>query len=201
MNELCAVMTTIPERRDVLFRTMVSAQAAGLQGIRVFEQADPTRNGNAHRCNAINAINSGIHSGVRHVLYLEDDIEFASWFTSALKEAAASDSDVVTFYNPGRSFYPASIRRCIDANQPIHRGMYRLSGKSGFFGSQALLLSKEFAERVLTGWTSGNFDRRVAEIAGDIMLYAPNPVQHYGACLRSTWSPYGRSHRSITYVP
>ena len=29
--------------------------------------------------------------------------------------------------------------------------------------------------------------------------YFPNPVQHYGVQVKSTWSNYGKPHKSVTY--
>jgi len=109
-----------------------------------------------------------------------------------------ADHDVITFYLAGYSFYPAAIKRALKADDNYEPGLYRIISRKRYFGSQALLLKREFALRLLSEWNNGPLDRQVG-MTDDMWAYVPNPVQHYGARFKSTWSSRGQPHYSRSY--
>lgn len=141
-----------------------------------------------HTENARNAL--GYLSG-EGGLFLEDDLEFSKNFSDALAEIEASRLSPVALYVPGRSFLSAAVRRGDCGIQPL------INSKK-FYGSQAIYLSSDTIAWLLCNWLPGKFfDTQLQRLR--VYGYFPNPVQHYGARLSSTWSKYAQPHRSFTY--
>lgn len=125
-------------------------------------------------------------------LFLEDDLKFSDKFLHTLSEVAACKFSPVALYVPGKSFLPAPVRRG-------EFGIKKLVNSTRFFGSQAIYLSSATIGWLLDNWIDNKFfDTQLQRLT--IYGYFPNPVQHAGAALPSTWSKYGKPHRSVTYV-
>ena len=190
-------MVSIPQRKSVRLRTLAQVPFP----VSVFQRPDlPLGLENCH-ATSVAALRHGLSSDRWFVLYLEDDLDFAPNFVGVLHECMEADLPVVTLYCPGYQFYPAALKRALKGGESYKPGIYRLVNRRRFFGSQALLFRRDFVKRILQGWDGGLLDNRIAEIAPREMgLYAPNPVQHYGAHLRSTWSARGKPHYSRSFI-
>src|SRR5690606_2748934 len=115
-------------------------------------------------------------------------------------EAACASSAIVALYAAGLSFYPAEVRRQIQAGQQCRPGLYPVVNRRRWFGSQALVLPRPAVEALVAQPSDDYFDIRIAKLTDwPLAVYVPNPVQHYGAALGSTWSKYGKPHTSRSY--
>jgi len=193
-----SVMVSISERESVCRSTLSRLSRHGITPV-VFTVDDVPLGMENCRINQQTALRYGAEQETDFVLFLEDDLEFCSFFRTALSQAIEQDRDVITFYLAGYSFYPASLKRALRSGGAYLPGVYRITNHRRYFGSQALLLKIEFIEHLLIRWDDGPLDTRLPLFTDDIWAYIPNPVQHYGSRLKSTWSPHGKSHYSRSY--
>jgi len=194
------VILSIPERDNVRARTLEQLSKHNIFPS-VTIQSNPVRGGLIYRAYCRAVLKKSLMREPSHILFLEDDLNIGEGFGTALSVASQSGFDVVTFYNPGLRFYPAKIKRAIVSAMKYTPGIYKLVNRKRFFGSQALLLKSRFAKRLLNNWPKECYlDTAIANFANEIYLYAPNPIQHYGACLKSTWSSQGKPHFSKSYI-
>ena len=201
MDGVCCVMISIPQREQVRLRTLEQLQPLGFDA-RVFVRPDLPLGSRNHHAVVVEALNFGLASGCAHILFLEDDLDFSAKLPTAFTTCARSGAPVVTLYCAGYRFYPPALKRALKRDQPYKSGLYRVMHRRIFYGSQALVMTREFVEWVLRGWRRGYLDTRIARIApASMMLYAPNPVQHYGACLKSTWGFFRWYHDSQSFRP
>lgn len=200
MNDVCCVMISIPQRDQVRQRTLMQLRPLGFEA-RVFMHPELPLGPRNHYAAAVDALRFGLASGRPYVLFLEDDLDISRRFPAAVAESVQAGAPVVTFYCAGYRFYPAELKRALKQGRPYAPGLYPVAWRCLYFGSQALLLSREFVVQVLDGWRKGYLDNRIARIApASMRLYAPNPVQHYGACLPSTWGVFlAWSHSSASF--
>ena len=197
---MVVVMLSIPERDRVRSRTLEQLHAQGIFPC-VTIQDNPARGGEVYHSYCKAMLKRALDKGSPSILFLEDDLDVGVGFSASVSVAMQADVDVTTFYCPGMQFYPTKIKRAIKTNTKYDSGLYRLVNRKHFFGSQALLLKSEFVLRLLGEWPQGCYlDTAIARVATEIFLYAPNPIQHYGACLKSTWSSYGKPHFSRSYI-
>lgn len=183
MDSVCCVMISVPQRAQIRLHTLNQLRQFGFEA-QVFIRSDLPLGARNHRAVVVDALRFGLDSNRPYILFLEDDLDFAAHFSAAVAESMLSGAPVVTLYCAGYRFYPRELKRALKCNLPYESGLYPVANRRRFFGSQALLLSRSFVEQLLTGWRWGYLDNRVGWIAPpSMMLYAPNPVQHYGVNL------------------
>lgn len=193
--DVVAVMISVVGREDVRQRTI--NQLLPLQPM-VFVQDMPLGKDN-HCANVRAALKWGIATEMQHILFLEDDLDFAPTFVTALTVACQSSYPIVSFYAPGTRFYPAAVRRQIERGD-YQPGLYPPINRSAWFGSQALLLRRDVAKLCIEQYQDMWLDLRLQKLTDYPMaIYVPNPVQHYGYHLKSTWSGNGKPHYSRSY--
>jgi len=193
------VMTTIPERQEIRSETLSQLCDAGIPSVNIIEQSDATRGGDALRRTQRKALTCGLRTS-SPILYLEDDLRVSREFLKAIVHAHESDFEVVTFYATNKSFYTAPVRRAILNGEAYEPGVYRLTNQRGWFGTQCVLLSQSAAQKIKEKWEGKMYlDDYLSSKGPEMGVYAPNPVQHAGAELGSTWSPYGKPHKSISF--
>lgn len=198
-THVTSVMVSVAGRERVRARTL--SQLAARWQPRVFQAEDvPPGRKNAH-LTAQAALHHALLLDAPYTLYLEDDLDFAPAFDAVVDAVTAQDHYAVALFLCGLRFYPAPVRRAIETGHRYPPGLYRVVSARAFYGSQALLLSRRAVANILddwhlTGYGTDFLDCRVGAVCADrpgsFFVYAPNPVQHYGAVLRSTWS---RGHR------
>lgn len=165
----------------------------------VIEQISVQRGGVAHKNNVLAALSK---CEKEFLLFCEDDLQVSAFFPQALKTALEENRQVVTFYvSANKAFYPSAIRGYLNGHYPKpDEGLYKVCNRKSFFGSQCLLLRSDAIEKIVSGWDDEEyFDNRLGKIIKDFWLYFPNPIQHAGGKLKSTWSPHGQPHQSITF--
>lgn len=139
------------------------------------------------------ALRAALNEPADYVLFLEDDLEFNrhlrhnldGWPPLVRREVALG-----TLYNPQPHELAADV-----ASQA------RLADPGRWYGSQAMLLSRAFAEHLLAHWSEGPriADLKFAHHAGrrkhPIFCHAPSLVQHVG--WPSTWG--GHAHQAVDF--
>lgn len=195
-TKICVVMASIQGREEMRAATL--AQLA--LDVQVFVRPDiPLGTANCHAVQC-DALEHALVTGRPFVLFVEDDLLISSLFPAALAVSVAAALPVITFYCAGKQFYPAALQRAVVANERIEPGLYRVCNRRRFFGSQALLMRRDFVEAILWDWDAGPLDLRVAELSPDTFsAYVPNPVQHLAP--PSAWSRRGKPHHSRSFVP
>ncbi len=132
---------------------------------------------------ALRALVHGLASGARHVLFLEDDLDFNHHLLHNLRQWSLVQQDQIglaSLYNPGVREAACDLA----GNAYIVRPQF-------VFGSQSFLLSRPVLANVVQNWTSvaGMQDIRMASLAGRLRLpiyyHVPSLVQHVGR--NSTW--------------
>lgn len=200
-HNLVTVMISIPAREAVRKRTLENLERLGLN-VDYISICNLEPGYENHKWNVLNALAFALDEPATHILFLEDNLDFDGGFPEALAGGMEAQKDVITYYvSSNLSFYPLAIRNWLRGYWPRPGdGLYRLSGRKKFFGSQALLFRSDYIRQVLESYKigSGYFDGWVGG-CGDLWLWFPNPVQHYGAEIKSSWSKHGQPHRSITY--
>jgi hypothetical protein len=201
MNSACCVMISVPQRAQVRQHTLGQLQQFGFEA-QVFARSDLPLGARNHRAVVVDALRFGLDSNHPYILFLEDDLDFAAHFPAAVAESVRSGAPVVTLYCAGYRFYPPKLKRALKHGQPYESGLYPVANRRRFFGSQALLMSRSFVEHVLMGWRWGYLDNRVGWVAPpSMMLYAPNPVQHYGVNLQRVCKVLSLPHTSHSFRP
>lgn len=196
--DIVAVMISVPGRAEVRARTI--EQLLPLQPM-VFAQEDMPLGKTNHCANVAAALTWALAQDMEYILFLEDDLDISTHFDAAVNTAYESGRPIVSFYAPGMRFYPAAARRQIERGQ-YEPGLYRPISRAAWFGSQALLLRRDAAETCATQYQDMWFDLRLQKLTQfDMAIYVPNPVQHYGGRLKSTWSGDGKPHMSRSYQP
>jgi hypothetical protein len=205
MSDACCVMISVPQRDQVRLRTLNQLQQLGFDA-QVFIRLDLPLGAKNHRAVVADALRFGLASGRPYILFLEDDLDLSKRLPAVVAESVQAEAPVTTLYCAGYQFYPPELRRALKHGQQYDAGLYRVASRRRFYGSQALLMARSFVEQVLEGWRWGYLDNRVGWIAPPtMMLYAPNPVQHYGANLKRvckviSWPHYSTSFRPMNAV-
>jgi len=201
MGSTCCVMISVSQREEVRRHTLNQLQHVGFAA-QVFMRPDLPPGAKNHHAVVVDALRFGLASGRPYILFLEDDLDFSERFPAAVAESMQAGVPVVTLYCAGYRFYPPELRRALKQGRPYEAGLYRVANRRLFLGSQALLMSRGFAGKVLKGWHRGYLDNRVARIApASMMLYTPNPVQHYGANLKRACKVISWPHYSTSFQP
>lgn len=145
-----------------------------------------------HSENVLNVLNDFIKSKEDELLFIEDDLIVSNRFNTILGKCVHSNFDIITLYAP-KSLVRKELRN--------KEGLLKVK-RSGFFGSQCLLLKKDFVSHLLKVWNNQYyFDQNIESLCKNrkipIYTYLPNPINHKG--LKSTWSRYGNGHKSCNF--
>lgn len=196
---IASVMISVHGREDVCRRTQEQvARRFGIYPTLFVNGEHPPGKAN-HLANVRAALEGALAQGAEHVLFLEDDLDFADSFPSAVQAACASAYAIVALYAPGLRYYPLAVQRQIARGRCVP-GLYPVVNRREWFGSQALVLRRSAAQTCLTWYEWLFLDLRLQKLVEHPMaIYAPNPVQHYGARLKSTWGR-GKPHTSASYI-
>ncbi len=166
---------------------------------KIVEQKNQRRGGLAHKENVLAALSM---AECEYLLFCEDDLQVSEHFPRCLEVAMKANKQAVTFYiSANKAFYPAEIRGYLNGLYPRpDEGLYKLCNRKSYFGSQCLLLRSDAIKHIVNGWDDDEyFDNRLGRVIKDFWLYFPNPIQHAGGKLKSTWSTHGQPHQSITF--
>lgn len=144
-----------------------------------------------HTRNVLNVLNDFLLSKEDKLLFIEDDIIISPRFNNVLNICYKSNYDFITLYST-KTILP-KIR---------NNGFCKIK-RSSFFGSQGLVFNRKVAKIILKQWDNRLFfDINIQRISvnNDISIYTylPNPVDHLD--LKSTWSKYGKKHKSYYYA-
>ena len=193
-----AVMISCPERARMRCQTLEDLSKTDWAGHPLRVVVDPGC-GNDYRkrqthC-ALLALEKGLEGQGDFILYLEDDLAFNRHIHHNLQHWGLLRTGRVTLaslYNPG-----VKELACDLGNRA------RLVPPRSVFGSQAFLIARETARRLVDGWNKiqGMQDIRISRLAGrlgsPVFYHAPSLVQHIGHA--SVWG--GRFHQAVDYDP
>lgn len=198
MNNYTAAMITIPERETIRLQTLSNLAYFEIYPDVVIQDVSG-RGGIFHKNNVLQALKT---CSKDYLLFVEDDIEVCEQFPRIFENCLMAGKEVITFYiSANKQFYPYGIRGYLNGNFPMpDEGIYRVNNRKNFFGSQCVLLRSDAIQKLIAKWNDETyFDNLIGKVIKDFWLYFPNPVQHAGAKLKSTWSVHGQTHQSITY--
>lgn len=140
------------------------------------------------------ALRRGLASEADYLLHLEDDLEFNRHFRHNLAAwglLARGDLRLASLYNPGFPELAWDIRNNVVLVNP-----------HAFFGSQALLISRDLARFFLNHWSEGppTADLKMGALAArdktPLLCHHPSLVQHRG--YRSAWG--GGFHEATDFL-
>jgi hypothetical protein len=143
---------------------------------------------------AFKALRRGLETGAEYILFLEDDLIFNRHLRHNLMSWRPLREGRLTLgglYNPGLRESACSV-----ADQAV------IIRADHIYGSQALLLSRTAAIRVVRHWNrcGGMQDIRISRLAarsGNAYYHGPSLVQHVG--MQSLWG--GAYHRAVDFDP
>lgn len=192
------VMISCPEREPVRRRTIDNLRQTDWTDAPVLLQVDPgtssDRRARQTEC-ALLGLRQGLASEADYILFLEDDLIFNRHLRHNLLR-----------WNPLRSgavglaglYNPRLREMAFD-----FRNNARIIAPGSIFGSQAFLISRVIARRVVRQWDRipGMQDVRISRIAGTlktpVFYHAPSLVQHVGT--ESVWG--GPFHQATDFDP
>ena len=196
-----AVMISCEKRADERLRTLASFSEALDQpravlgdGLVVMQDdflgPEVTRPQERQERVSLAAIEAGILAGWDYFLFLEDDVRFNRYIVHNLQEWEPLLDNVVhmaSLYNPNVA----------GPNSPCPYVNAYIAHPRRVYGSQAFLLSRQFARHVARHWNEeiGMQDIKISRLAshlGPIFYHAPSLVQHAGTV--STWTDDARFH-------
>lgn len=201
-DKVVTVMISVPSRDQVRQRTIDGLHRCGLAEPRVFICNNLPLGKANHRANTLQALEYEIANGKSHILLLEDDLDFSSSLADSVFASIESGKEAVSLYvSRSKSFYPRPIREYLNGQgERPPDGVYPVCNSKSFYGGQAILLDRNVISDRLQDYRDANryFDNWF-RTALDLWFYFPNPVDHYGASLASTWSSHRHPHRSGSY--
>lgn len=193
-------IVTVPERADICEKTVADLERKwDICPTKVFMQRKSKRGKLSLVYQQQLVLKFYLQTDIDYLLFLEDDLIFSD----RIPPAEIWKHDLLSLYLPNKRFYPARIFRdfkifCI----------FEIINRKAYFGSQAILLSREAAKRLLKRWhiffgksysTYPYLDRMLSEFDEfPFMSVSPNFIQHRSP--KPVWSSYGKPHKSISYV-
>ncbi|HXG47253.1 MAG TPA: glycosyltransferase family 9 protein [Methylomirabilota bacterium] len=194
---LAAVMPSYPLRHTMREQTLARLAATdwGHRPVRVaLDRRFPNRHDNIAYTSWC-ALQAGLKTGAEYLLYLEDDLDFNRHLYHNLQQwprLRARQVTLATLYNPALPEMGWDIPPSAFAVDP-----------RGFFGAQALVISRAAAEHLVQHWLEapGFPDLRIRDLLASwkrpLFCHNPSLVQHRGR--RSSWG--GFFHTACDFDP
>jgi hypothetical protein len=211
-----ATIHTVPGGRDGVFdRTLRQLRAAGVSPTVFTTEGVP-----AGKLNSVmtkqKVLAAFLASPAQFCLFLEDDLDVGRDFKRVLDDVAETyEWEVFTFFLAETAFLSPEMTRAVRNGDKIKPGFYPVVNASKWWGAQACWFSRRVGLELvpyLEGQRgiaekrnhSGNIDTGIARVCArhgfEITTYHPNPVQHFGATVKSAVSPRaGCQQQSLTF--
>lgn len=201
MSAVVVTIPTVAPRRAVLAQTLRDWHALGFAPLITEQPRDVPLGhaGNTATCRA--ALAAALATQASHIILAEDDIHVSRHLPARLPGLveAATPSAIVTLFVPGNQHYSAAARRGIATRTA---GLYTVTGRSAWYGSQTLLMHRHTVEALLARPSRlHGFDMHVRawllETGAELLVAVPNLVQQRDVPPVS--NPRGGKQRSTTF--
>lgn len=195
MPEL-VVIPTVPARGSICKQTVKRWQDLGYKPLIFLQNSNISCSSQQHGKSSLVAIRHTYEASGRAVIFCEDDVLIDP---AIVNVAVPLDIFVLSFYLPGKRFYPHRLLE----NRPVGPMIFEIIGLKQWFGSQCLWLSPPiieglFAEEI---HADDGLDERLKRylLRHDLPLHSviPNLVQHL--CFPSVTSKRYKPHKSTTF--
>lgn len=174
-----AATPTVPERSDRI--EIVGAKLHGLVSEhRTFTTpfTEAKRGKPNFIANTRKALAAYLETDLPYFLWIEDDCDIGPRFERCLKRAILSEYPLVTFYNPNKvGLTPAQLKQ----GPRIAEGLYEVAGRSSYWSSLCLLMTRRCAELMLVEqdlYPDIAIDNLCQTVPVPFYCYLPNPVQN-----------------------